>query len=339
MRKSIAEKLDEYFSRLAVFYFSSLLGRKYFVTFRESKAYLESCGLEDVESFFPPPKELDREVSEMLQGGSGWYTLPTSLPIGIKEDDRVPVRFYPAPKETPSKGGVILLHGLMMSSDLLFKPLIHALQKDGFDVLLPAAPFHFDRTPSGIQSGEFILGAHFLRAVDTLRQGVTDARALLHAYRSLTMQPAGIVGVSMGGLIGGWLDVLEEVDFSVLVVPALQFEPTLLHLPLGKTWQRRIMDTDLHEHMEEVTGWMKWLEPASHPLKSNPESVLLLVAKYDRIVSLTELSPEGEIREWKGVTVEYLPLGHVGVALSLGAVSIVADWASGRAAEKGTGGL
>ncbi len=338
MRRSIAEGIDEYFSRLVIFYFSRILGRKYFVTYREVKAYLEEIGWGEVEAFFPQPKDVTREVSELLQGGPGWAMLPTALPIGIEEDDRVPVRFYQAPSDVPSKGGILLLHGLMMSSDLLFKPLIRAFRKEGFDVLLPAAPFHFGRAPRGIQSGELIVGAHFIRTIDTVRQGVTDVRALLQAYRSLTMQPAGIVGISMGGLIGGWVDVLEEVVFSALVVPAVQFEPTLLHLPLGKIWQQRLKETDLHQHMEEVLEWLKWLEPVSHPLKSNPNDILMLVGKHDRIVDLTELSSEGTLRKWSGFESWLVPLGHVGAVLSLKTVDEISKWVAGKASEHAEGG-
>jgi hypothetical protein len=101
MRKSIAQGLDEYFSKLVVFYFSSILGRRYFVTYREAKGYLESCGWENIESFFPQPIDIGRELSEVLQERGGWYELPTSLSVGIDSNDRVLVRFYPAPSDVP----------------------------------------------------------------------------------------------------------------------------------------------------------------------------------------------------------------------------------------------
>ncbi len=327
MHRSLANFLDVWFSRLTTL---ALSRRRYLVTFKEVSLYLEESGIGDKGRFFPESASLDKEMAHLLQSGHGWHELPTLLPSGIPANDRICVRFYPAPDELQSRGGVFLLHGLMMNTDLFWRPVVRMFRHEGFDVFLPAAPFHFRRTPPGTEGGEYVVAAHFLRAVDTIRQGVTDLRGLLRSYRALTDKPVGVVGFSMGGLMGGWLDVLEQPDFSVLMVPALQVEPTFFDLELGRLWRRNFGRTDVGAHEEQVREWIRWMEPVSHPMKADPASVLLVVAEHDAIVRLPELQEGGVIRRWKGVKVERMPHGHVSMAFSLGAFSLAVNWAMER---------
>ncbi len=322
MHRTLANFLDVGFSRMATAFLSR---RRYLVTFREISLYLEDCGIGDVGRFFPAPASLNKEMAKVLQSGSGWHDLPTLLPTGIRADDKIYVRFYPAPNELQSRGAVFLLHGLTMNTDLFWRPVVRMFRHEGFDVFLPAAPFHFRRIPPGTEGGEYVVAAHFLRTVDTVRQGVTDLRGLVRAYKALTDKPVGVVGFSMGGMMGGWLDVLEQPDFSVLVVPALQVEPTFFELELGRLWRRNLKRTDVGEHMDQIREWIRWIEPVSHPLKADPASVLVMVAEHDAIVRIPELRDDG-VRQWNGVTVKRMPHGHVSMAFSIGAFSRAVNW-------------
>jgi len=327
MHHALANFLDIGFSRLVT---SILTRRRYLVTFRELSLYLEGCGIGDRGRFFPEPRSLDKEMASVLQSGHVWHELPTLLPTGISANDRIYMRFWPAPDELQSRGGVFLLHGLMMNTDLFWRPVVRMFRHEGFEVFFPAAPFHFRRTPHGTGGGEFVVAAHFLRSIDTIRQGVTDLRGLIRSYRALTGKPVGVVGFSMGGMMGGWLDVLEQPDFSVLMVPALQVAPTFFDLELGRLWRRNFEQTDLGAHTEQIVEWIRWMEPVSHPMKADPASVLVMVAEQDAIVRLPELQDDGSIRQWRGIRVERRPHGHVSMAFSVGAFSRSVRWAVER---------
>jgi len=47
-------------------------------------------------------------------------------------------------------------------------------------------------------------------------------RTLVRLLREEGDEPIGIVGFSMGGLIGGWTITVEPFDFAVLAEPAVE---------------------------------------------------------------------------------------------------------------------
>ncbi|MEI9912628.1 MAG: hypothetical protein WDO71_25110 [Bacteroidota bacterium] len=86
------------------------------------------------------------------------------------------------------------------------------VSKAGIDCILPAKPFHQERTPKGFYSGELFISANQLFTVANFRQYVSELRNIVSYYRS-KYKKIGIVGMSSGGFQAGLLTTVEDVDF------------------------------------------------------------------------------------------------------------------------------
>lgn len=103
------------------------------------------------------------------------------------------------------------------------------LLKNGIDSCLLIKPFHQERTPAKLYSGELFISAHLFLTIMNFRQFVAEIRFLIQYFRK-QYQYIGIIGMSSGGFQAGLAVDVEPVDFYFPIITAAR---------LGSlTWQR-----------------------------------------------------------------------------------------------------
>ena len=119
------------------------------------------------------------------------------------------------------KGNLLFLHGM---GDKNLKFLLYfpkELAKRGIRTLAMILPYHFDRTPKGMRSGEYILKGNILRNFEFC---VVDTRFSFDLLRELGNEPLSIMGVSFGGMIATIAMAFEkDVKKGILVVTGGNF--------------------------------------------------------------------------------------------------------------------
>jgi len=107
---------------------------------------------------------------------------------------------------------VLVLHGFTSHPILTMGPLPETLRKAGFKVAQPTLPGHGTRP-------EDLRGMRWQDWLQTARQ----------AYLALP-EPRAVVGLSMGGLLAGWLAAEHKTAALVALAPALGFKNRLAYL-------------------------------------------------------------------------------------------------------------
>jgi alpha/beta hydrolase family protein len=93
------------------------------------------------------------------------------------------------------------------------------LLKAGIDSCLLVKPFHQQRTPANLYSGELFISAHIFLTIMNFRQFVSEIRFLMNHFRKQYAR-IGIIGMSSGGFQAGLAIDVEPVDFYFPIITA-----------------------------------------------------------------------------------------------------------------------
>jgi dienelactone hydrolase len=119
------------------------------------------------------------------------FTSPVATPF--PENNLVNARWFPAPG---NRAVVLLPH--WNSDALSYNSLCRLLNLMGIAVLRLSMPYHDIRRPAEIDRADYAVSANIGRTLDSVRQGVIDARCCLDWLESQGYNRLGIVGTSLG---------------------------------------------------------------------------------------------------------------------------------------------
>jgi len=105
----------------------------------------------------------------------------------------VNARWFPAHGR---RAVVVLPH--WNADGLAYNSLCRVLNWLGIAVLRLSMPYHDIRRPAGVQRADYAVSANIGRTIDSVRQGVIDARCCLDWLESQGYNRLGIVGTSLG---------------------------------------------------------------------------------------------------------------------------------------------
>ena len=119
------------------------------------------------------------------------FTSPVATPF--PENNQVNARWFPA---RGRRAVVLLPH--WNSDALSYNSLCRVLNYMGIAVLRLSMPYHDIRRPAEIDRADYAVSANIGRTLDSVRQGVIDARCCLDWLESQGYNRLGIVGTSLG---------------------------------------------------------------------------------------------------------------------------------------------
>jgi hypothetical protein len=92
-----------------------------------------------------------------------------------------------------------------------------ALHNKGIDSCLMIKPFHQQRTPKGLYSGELFISGNIFLTVMNFRQFVSEIRFLITYYKK-KYKYVGLIGMSSGGFQCGLAADVQEIDFYFPII-------------------------------------------------------------------------------------------------------------------------
>ena len=190
----------------------------------------------------------------------------------------------------------------------------------GADVVLFVPPYHLERTPAGMSSGDAVFATSLSDHLNVYAQELSDLRRLARWLRRRGVPALGGFGGSVGGLlllrIVTWDDAF---DFLTAFIPALSLGD-VLEQPEARPFRERLA-AEGHA-VAEMARIYAALDPTFAKPRLDPARISALYGRYDRIAG------ERRILDWArawGVTRLFgYPRGH---ALALFNTRMYADYA------------
>jgi pimeloyl-ACP methyl ester carboxylesterase len=130
---------------------------------------------------------------------------------------------------------IVCLHGLRMGRfsevDLRSFRAHHLYKELGLNVVLPTLPLHGARTPQDPSAR--MMTHNVVDNIHGVAQAVWDVRRVLSWIRSLSPEPVGLCGVSLGGLVTSLVASLDpELQCAIAAIPLVDLAAiTERHIP------------------------------------------------------------------------------------------------------------
>jgi pimeloyl-ACP methyl ester carboxylesterase len=213
---------------------------------------------------------------------------------------------------------VLIVHGYAVPVPFWDVLQARAFRRAGAHTVLIDLPFHLRRRVPGRRSGDGFFSADPSRILATIRQSVEDASALVAWARREVTPTVGVVGVSLGGLVGSLLAAQVPLDAAMLVAPLcdapstfMQFLPSNAQRRLGITGDRggRWGD-DRASARIRLDAALGPIVPRNLVPVTEPSRITMVRPLHDIIVGA---EPVAELARAWGVEVWDYPYGHITV--------------------------
>lgn len=209
------------------------------------------------------------------------FSFQSPMKSGNEINDRVQGNVYFHSSQSPIH--VIVVHGWRMDQwEKINRLFLKPFNKSGFHMWQIMLPFHFDRAHS-TYSGEYMISANIERSVFSVRQAVTEIRALI---RWIKLNKGGnviLVGVSLGGLMANLVATADEyADAVISIMYANSLSYAVWHTPIGKYIKQVLQNNGITYDM--LKEYWEILEPISQKPKIDRNRILFIAGRYDQYV-------------------------------------------------------
>ena len=152
---------------------------------------------------------VETEDESVLEYG---FSFPSAFNSGVPENDVVPVHVILPKNATGPVPAVIVLHFWGAVDQKIERSLAGDLTSKGIAAILITLPYHLQRTPKGLRSGEAAIPADTAGMIRTMTQAVLDVRRTVDFIVSRPEFDAsriGIAGTSLGSIVSSLSFALE----------------------------------------------------------------------------------------------------------------------------------
>ena len=240
------------------------------------------------------PEVTERAAGRIAHAQVTRFTFPTLHPMPFPETNLAIGRFYRNIRVADAPV-VLISHGwahrtLKTIEHLYVRPFLRA----GFSVAFVAHPLHFERTPAGSYSGEFVVSADVVLTVEAFRQGVIDLIGTADWLRERGHGRIGVLGYSLGGYLAGIMAAVRG-DWAFAVLGGAGDSPVspILDTALGKNVREDLQACGMLEDGRLMRAW-KIISPGAFRPRLPKHRILMVAGRYDRI-----MLPQSVRRLWK----------------------------------------
>lgn len=159
----------------------------------------------------------DKVVKLYAANNEAFYSYPSPVTTSWLENNTA---FFKLFSNGKSNDTLLLFAPGWARKDLDFESKIcRQFLNNGIDSCLLIKPFHQQRTPAKLYSGELFISPHIFLTIMNFRQFVAEIRFVLHYFRN-QYRRIGIIGMSSGGFQAGLATNVEPVDFYFPIITA-----------------------------------------------------------------------------------------------------------------------
>lgn len=294
MFRFLAERYDNYIAKK---FEKALVARSHTTTSEEMKKLNELLSKQNDEIFLKhiclPIQEIRanfQEISFSDKHRVYQFSFTSPLLTDDEVNNQVFGKFYQS-KVNPNAPTLLVIPAWMTYREDKYytEPLGKMLLNAGINYIFYHLPYHLKRRPEGYLSGELAVSGNLWRTVNFVRQAIIELRTIINWLKDeIRPRKIGVLGISLGGLIGAHLLHLEDqIDFGILMIPAIDPPAIICHTRIGKPMFQDIRKMGMNE--EEYRRIFTPFDPASYTPLIDSEKILIIQSKYDQCVPVSSL--------------------------------------------------
>jgi hypothetical protein len=270
---------------------------------------------EELNNFYFQPKLPKMQLANKMQQGShffGNYQFESEIKDNGKENAICRGDYFKSVKNDTSLN-VILVHGWRMDSlDRMNDIFLNDFLELGYNVYYYTLPFHFDRTPQqSLYNGELMVSADIDRSLLSVKQAITDLRALVCWLKENSSGKVALIGISLGGFITNLACAIEEkIDMLISVMYANSISYSVWNTTAGKYIKKDFESNGFT--FEQLKEYWAVTDPSLFKPKIPKENILLFSGLYDKFVVKEDTDKLWEA--WEKPKRIIYNCGHAGVA-------------------------
>lgn len=258
--------------------------------------FLESrnpaISINELNSFYPTPKipEIQFEQIDSRDNYSvGRYQFRSEI-SGNGDSNAFATGEYFKKKNSSTETSVVFVHGWRMNGFSKFYNIyLDVLKEKGYHIYTIELPHHFSReSKTSLYNGELMVTTNIDSTLLSMKQAITDLRALIHYLKSKNNRVI-LLGLSLGGVFANLTAVLEEkIDVLISVMYANSIPFSIWNSIPGKYIKKDFVAHNFtYEKLKEYWAIMI---PSNFKPVIPKEKMLLISGIYDKYVLLEDTS-------------------------------------------------
>lgn len=270
--------------------------------------------IEDFHNFYKHPQVPEIKFiqsSETTNYTLGEYSFNSEISDNGLENSVSKGSYY-RHKNNEHAPNIIFVHGWRMNSlDKIDNIYLKSFLELGYNMYYFTLPHHFSRTTSeSSYNGELMVSADIDRTLLSVKQAVTDLRALICWLKANCRGKVIVIGISLGGFITNLTGAIEEkIDALVSVMYANSIAYSVWNTLPGKYIKKDFLENgftegELKEHWAITNPGL--LKPAIPK-----DKILLMSGMYDQYVVKEDTNFLWEA--WGRPKRILYPCGHAGI--------------------------
>jgi hypothetical protein len=284
---------------------------------RSKKAHFNNLNIKvnDLKSFYLAPNIPDITFEQQRENDTyriGRFSYESEVDNGTS--NKYSTGLYFENKNLDQTANVIIVHGWRMNNLERVKNIyLNAFSKLGLNMYYFTLPYHLERdSKESLYNGELMVSADIDRTLISIKQAITDLRALIHWLKANRNGKVVLIGVSIGGFITNLVGVVEkEIDALISTFYANSMAYSVWHTIAGKYVKKDFEQSGFkYEQLERV--W-SIINPSLFKPVVKKEKILLLSGIYDRFVVSEDTDRLWE--SWDRPQRILYPCGHAGIVL------------------------
>lgn len=180
---------------------------------------------------------------------------------------------------------VIFIHGWRADNlDRLGKVFLDSFIKRGYNIYNYVLPFHMERSPSSsLYSGEYFVSADVARTLLSMRQSVSDIRALINDIKTVKKGKVIIIGLSLGGIISNLLaETQQNIDVLISLFYANDLSFTVFRTEVGKYIKKDFVKNNFDQ--TSLSDSWRIINPSLMKPIIDLDKILLVSGKHDKYI-------------------------------------------------------
>lgn len=222
--------------------------------------------------------------------------------------------YYHRNSKNENSTNVILVHGWRMDDYKYIDSIyLKSFLNSGYSVYHFIMPYHFQRNSNdSIYNGELFVTSDIGRTLLSVKQAVSDLRALIKWLKSNTQGKIILIGVSLGGFLTNLTSAVEsDIDILISVFYANSLANAVWNTIPGKY----IKDDFIRNSCsyDQLLNHWAVITPSLYQPAVSKSRILLLSAAYDQYISLED---SNELwTKWGNPKRHIYNCGHSGIVL------------------------
>lgn len=257
-------------------------------------------------------------------GPKSHFTFASPVRTFSARNNTVPGRLERGGRDWQHCPSVVLLHG--WNGELQYRwhfpMLAQLLARAGINAVMFELPYHGTRKPNEPGAIRNFLSGNLQHVMQATHQALAETRALTQWLQAQGSPIVGVWGISLGAWLAGLAIAHQpEIEVGVLMTPVVRMERALGELEFC---------APIREQLAGLAQHCAPLNLVAHPLRANPENVLVVASRYD-LFAPTETIDELEAA-WRPV-VWRVAHGHISILLATRQMQRIVKWMRTRLRE------